>query len=133
MWGGPTEAQGECSSEEIGSFPQAELIPWQRRWLNPALRATTLHHSDHKMVAFGGLFFHRGEGGKAALEPGEISAVTLRRMTGCCAKDVTFMVHLPRMAGNHVFYKPAQLVFVFTFFLLFKFPDKPQSCCWSSE
>lgn len=44
------------------------------------------HHSDYKMVAFVGFFFHRSEGGKAALEPGAISVVTFHRMTGCFAK-----------------------------------------------
>lgn len=70
---------------------------------------------------------------EAALEPRVVSIVKFHKMTGYFAEDVSFMVYLPIMAGNRIYFKPAQHAFVFTFYLLFKFPDKAQSCCLSSK
>lgn len=61
---------------------------------------------------------------EAALEPRVISLVKFHKMTGYIAEDISFIVHLPIMAGNRIYFKPAQLVFVFTFYLLFNFQTR---------
>lgn len=70
---------------------------------------------------------------EAVLEQRVISILKFHKMTGYLAEYVNYMVLFPIMAGNSSYFKPAQVVFVFTFYTLLTFPEKAQNCCLSSE
>lgn len=51
-------------------------------------------------------FFTEAKREEAALEPRAFSVVRFYQMTGYFAEGVSFMVHIPTMAGNSIYFKP---------------------------